>query len=251
VPNIERLLLAVDDSANGRFTSRLAGLIAGPRGMPITVMQLGDDEPSKVDKKKRPQSAEDAKQAADSAVQNGKKTQAERKPRVDVTVRKPEASDRDAVAEEAEKGYDLLLIGLDRTRGRSGRFNADVERIAAGFEGPLAIVEAKGDHREQPEHSDLDILVPVNGTAPARRGAEVAIAIARVVRAPLRAIYVSETAGKNRIGRNGMRARWHEQAILKDIVELADMADLHIRTAVRSGKPAADAILGEVGRSSE
>jgi Kef-type K+ transport system membrane component KefB/nucleotide-binding universal stress UspA family protein len=251
VPNIERLLLAVDDSANGRFASRLAGLIAGPRGMPITVMQLGEDEPSKADKKKRSQNAEDAKQAADGAAQNGKKSKDQQKPKVDVTVRRPEASDRDAVADEAEKGYDLLLIGLERTRGRSGRFNADVERIAAGFAGPLAIVEAKGDHREQPEQSDLDIVVPINGSALARRGAEVAVAIARVVRAPLRAIYVSEAAGKNRARSNGMRARWHEQAILKDIVELADMADLHIITAVRSDKPAADAILGEVGRSSD
>ena len=29
VPNLERLLLAVDDSANGKFASRVAGLIAG------------------------------------------------------------------------------------------------------------------------------------------------------------------------------------------------------------------------------
>jgi Kef-type K+ transport system membrane component KefB/nucleotide-binding universal stress UspA family protein len=254
VPNIERLLLAVDDSPNGRFASRLAGLIAGPRGMPITVVPLGEDEAPSAAKKKRSQPAADehpAKQAAASAAQNGKKTQSETKPRVDVTVRKPEGPDHDAIAEEAEKGYDLLLIGLDRVRGRSGRFNPDIERIAADFEGPLAIVEAKGAHREHPVQSDLDIVVPVNGSAAARRGAEVAIAIARVVRAPLRAIYVSETAGRNRARRDGMRARWHEQAILKDIVELADVADRDIKTAVRAGRPAADAILAEVGRSSD
>ena len=34
VPNLERLLLAVDDSPNGSFASRLAGLIAGRRGLP-------------------------------------------------------------------------------------------------------------------------------------------------------------------------------------------------------------------------
>ena len=261
IPNVERLLLAVDDSPNGRFASRLAGLIAGPRGMPITVVPLGEDEPSTAGKKKRPQRDGDehpAKQAAANAAQESKqdskqgskKSQPEKKQPLDVTIRKPGGPDRDAVAEEAEKGYDLLLIGLDRTHGRSGRFNAEIERIAAGFDGPLAIVEAKGDHREQPEQSDLDILVPVNGTQMARRGAEVAIAIARVVRAPLRAIYVAETAGKSRSAtRNGMRARWHEQAILKDIVELADVADQNIKTAVRSGRAASDAILGEVGRN--
>ena len=40
VPNLERLLLAVDGSPNGKFTSHIAGLIAGSRGMPTTVLQL-------------------------------------------------------------------------------------------------------------------------------------------------------------------------------------------------------------------
>jgi Kef-type K+ transport system membrane component KefB/nucleotide-binding universal stress UspA family protein len=255
VPNVERLLLAVDDSPNGRFASRLAGLIAGPRGMPITVVPLGEDAASTTGKKKKSQPAEDehpAKQAAASAAQDDKNSKSEGKRRVDVIVRRPEGSDHDAVAEEADKGYDLLLIGLERTRGRSGRFNPDIERIAAEFEGPLAIVEAKGRHREHPVQSDLDVVVPVNGSETARRGAELAIAIARVVRAPLRAIYVSETAGTNRAARrNGIRARWHEQAILKDIVELADIAGLDIKTAARTDRAAADAIVAEVGRNAD
>jgi Kef-type K+ transport system membrane component KefB/nucleotide-binding universal stress UspA family protein len=254
VPNIERLLLAVDDSPNGRFAARLAGLIAGPRGVPITVVPLGDDGASSAGRKKRSQPAEDehpAKQAAASAAENGK-NRSERKRRVDVTIRRPEGPDHDAVAEEADKGYDLLLIGLERTRGRSGRFNANIERIAGEFEGPLAIVDTKGNHYDHPVQSDLDIVVPVNGSETARRGAEVAIAIARVVRAPLRAIYVSETAGTNRAARrNGLRARWHEQAILKDIVELADVADMDIKTAARSSRAAADAIVSEVGRNAD
>jgi hypothetical protein len=40
VPNLERLLLAVDHGANGQFTSHIAGLVAGRRGMPITVLPL-------------------------------------------------------------------------------------------------------------------------------------------------------------------------------------------------------------------
>src|SRR5262249_18387200 len=42
VANLERLLLAVDDSPNGRFASRLVGLLAGPRGIPITVLRETD-----------------------------------------------------------------------------------------------------------------------------------------------------------------------------------------------------------------
>ena len=41
VPNLERLLLAVDGSANGTFASRLAGAIAGSGDKPTTIIQLG------------------------------------------------------------------------------------------------------------------------------------------------------------------------------------------------------------------
>src|SRR5207302_8463541 len=38
VSNMERLLVAVDESPNGKFASRLAGLVAGSKGMPATVI---------------------------------------------------------------------------------------------------------------------------------------------------------------------------------------------------------------------
>ncbi|MGH6678069.1 MAG: cation:proton antiporter, partial [Bradyrhizobium sp.] len=40
VPRIERLLLAVDDSANGKFATRIGAMIAGHRGSPTTVMHI-------------------------------------------------------------------------------------------------------------------------------------------------------------------------------------------------------------------
>jgi len=104
-------------------------------------------------------------------------------------------------------------------------------------------------HRDNPEQGRLEIVVPVNGTEMARRGAEVAIAIARMVHASLRVIYVSETSGKGRANRRGIvRARWHEQAVLKDIVALADAAEQRITTAIRTARAPDDAILAEAGR---
>src|ERR1700681_4084731 len=38
VPNLERLLLVVDESPNGKLTAHIAGLIASRRGVPITVL---------------------------------------------------------------------------------------------------------------------------------------------------------------------------------------------------------------------
>ena len=43
LPRLERLLLAVDDSAIGRTAARLAGLLAGAQGMPVTLLKLTPD----------------------------------------------------------------------------------------------------------------------------------------------------------------------------------------------------------------
>ncbi len=43
LPRLERLLLAVDDSAVGRMAARLAGLLAGAQGMPVTILKLESD----------------------------------------------------------------------------------------------------------------------------------------------------------------------------------------------------------------
>jgi Kef-type K+ transport system membrane component KefB/nucleotide-binding universal stress UspA family protein len=40
LPGLERLLLAVDQSPVGRMAARLAGLIAGGQGMPVTILKL-------------------------------------------------------------------------------------------------------------------------------------------------------------------------------------------------------------------
>jgi len=40
VTNLERLLVAADDSANGRFAAQLAGIVAGSAGKPTTILDL-------------------------------------------------------------------------------------------------------------------------------------------------------------------------------------------------------------------
>ena len=45
LPRLERLLLAADESPVGRMAARLAGLVAGAHGMPVTILKL-DGEPA-------------------------------------------------------------------------------------------------------------------------------------------------------------------------------------------------------------
>jgi len=43
LPRLERLLLAADDSPAGRMAARLAGLVTGAQGMPVTILRLESD----------------------------------------------------------------------------------------------------------------------------------------------------------------------------------------------------------------
>lgn len=244
VPKLERLLLAVDESQNAKFATRIAGLVAGGSAMPTTVMHI------KTDRKNSKAANEAARKAAE---EHGKTVQefAEKVERVqdpeekkdvplDVTTIVEKAPKPETVAEEAEKGYSLMIVGLEKTVARRNQFHDDVTKLAAGFEGPLAVVDARDKLLENPLRTELNILVPVNGTEYSRRAAEVAIAIARASHAPLTALYVAPGGRK--------RSRRYEEAILKDISKLAESYDLDLRTAVRANVAAEEAILRELSR---
>jgi hypothetical protein len=84
VTNMERILLAVDESANGKFASRLAALIAASRGMPTTVFQL--DKSKKSPKIK----IEKAKTTAAAVAAVAQKVQSKKKKMKDETTDKPD-----------------------------------------------------------------------------------------------------------------------------------------------------------------
>ena len=60
VANLERLLVAVDESPNGKFASRVAGLLAGARGIPTTVLHIGRLAKYQEKKRKEEESPENA-----------------------------------------------------------------------------------------------------------------------------------------------------------------------------------------------
>ena len=104
----------------------------------------------------------------------------------------------------------------------------------------------QGVHLKQPEQSALRILVPVNGTEVSHRAAEVAITIARAFEAPITALYVTRGARRTRQRQRSLRSYRQEQAILKEIVELADQYDQKVKTAVHSDVAVESAILQTV-----
>jgi Kef-type K+ transport system membrane component KefB/nucleotide-binding universal stress UspA family protein len=247
VPNLERLLVAVDDSANGTFATRIGGIVAAANAMPTTVMHIRTD--AKKGKAAADEDKEKAKEAGKTIKQVAERADLIKKPdektgaKIDVTTRAEKAPTAEAVAKEAEKGYGLMIIGLEKTVTGGNEFHDDVTNLASGFEGPIAVADARDAHLNNPLRAALSILVPINGTEVARRAAEVAIALARASKAPLTALYVAPT------GKDGKkRTRHYEEAILKDIVTLAETYGLDLKTAVRADIAPDEAILKEMHR---
>ena len=92
----------------------------------------------------------------------------------------------------------------------------------------------------------MNILVPVRGNKISRRAAEVALALTRAGDRLITAFYVLSTTGlgsPQRRFRRPTRTHRHEEAVLKDIVELADRHGQSIRTALRLDVAPEDAIL--------
>ena len=214
--------------------------------MPTTVMHIKTDR--KTGKAAIEAARERAKEAGETVqevaghVAGPEKQEEKPERKLDVTTLVEKAPKTEAIEKEAEKGYDLIIIGMDKTVSRKTEFHDNVAAIAAGFEGPIAIADARDVHLKQPIEGQLSVLAPVNGTEPSRRAAEIAIVLAKASNAPLTALYVAPG------GKKSSRSREYEEAILKDIVELAESYDLTIRTAVRSDVAPDEAIVKETAR---
>jgi Kef-type K+ transport system membrane component KefB/nucleotide-binding universal stress UspA family protein len=256
VTNLERLLVAVDDSANGKFASRLAGLLASERGLPVTVLHVGRDAAAAGKARAPARGGERAETVLKSAAETGAAVEgnapeAASADPVDITTRVREEAPDQAVATEAKKGYDMLVVGVGAPEtGEAGALDREIARLVDGFDGPYAIVIARGVHAVDPIGSDLDILAPVTGTAVSRRAAEVALALAHAdPRASATALHVASASARRR----GFTAPfadigYDEGAILRDIAELADRYGVKLGTAARRHSVPENAILRQLTR---
>jgi Kef-type K+ transport system membrane component KefB len=238
VPGLERLLVAVDESVNGTFVARLAGLIAGARGMPVTVLE--EDAPTALQRR-----AEHVLRGAADAGRPDATAEESRPPAVDVTTRSQKFLSPEAIALEAHRGYDLLMIGRKEVRGSAGGFDEDISRIASAFDGPVAVALALGRHEKDASCADLNILVPITGSEVSRHGAEVAVALARATQRRLTVLHVGAPPGHARSA--GTRRR-EQEAVLRAILKIADQNNVRVRSSLRSDANPAPVILEEARR---
>jgi Kef-type K+ transport system membrane component KefB/nucleotide-binding universal stress UspA family protein len=255
VAKMERLLLMASDTPNGRFASRLAGLLAGSRGLPTTVLHIerqpNSDDDRNAATAKAHELTDNVKQSADQARQAQPDTVKDT-PSVAVKTRAERAGPEQAVSDEAPKGYDLLIIGLDPARMPVGGLNPEIAKAARAYEGPLAVAVARGVHSDEPIGGPLKILAPVTGTAISKHAAEVAIELARAAHADLTILCVSPAQPTPDLAarrRRRLLTRRHEEAVLREIMSIADHYDVGVRTKIKITDVPSAAILDEADRA--
>jgi len=276
VTNLERLLLATDDSANGKFAAQLAGIIAGSGGKPTTILDLTDkakrskpetkpeamDEYAAKARQKSEQKSgkgsakpdgehfeEAVKSAAEATTALEAHPDEEKSAKVEVITRR-HALGPEALADEARKGYDLLVVGIANTRDPKGGFSKDLSLITQSFGGPLAVVDTRGRGRDLSRLRYGRILIPVTGTEVSRRGVEVGLILARASDAQVTALYVTRansSASRHTPSRRLVMRR-NELAVLKEVAALAERYDVPLRSTTRADMAPDEAILREAGR---
>ena len=267
VTNLERLLLAADDSPNGKFASRLAGVIAGSGGKPTTVVDMSKEvrgnknakaeagKPADKPGETAPQSkvsnrARTSKHAAAQSTTLGAHRDEEKPGKVDVTRRRERAGRRVVIAGEARKGYDFLIVGIAKTRNPKGGFGKDISDIARGFDGPLAVVDAREPRRDSlpRRRQDPDPGERHRGVAARRRSRLDLGAGGRCAghRALCNAHQRLRRRRQKRVAQTGERR--NERAVLKDIAALAERFEVDMRSTTLSNLAPEEAILKESKR---
>jgi Kef-type K+ transport system membrane component KefB/nucleotide-binding universal stress UspA family protein len=258
VTNLERLLLAADDSAYGKFASWLAGAIAGSGGKPITIIDLSKEKQKReaaTPKAAAKPNLKAAKAMAETAAENIDTLEShpdESKPgTVDVITRSDKPKGPQAIADEARKGYDLLIVGIAKTHDPNGGFSKDVSLVTGGFDGPLAVVDVHETRSDRLPRQLGKILIPVNGTEVSRRAAEVGLTVARATDAQVTALFVTRANGgraKPNAAARKRATRRNERAILKDIGALGDRYGVDVRSTTRADLAPGEAIVREAKR---
>jgi len=248
VSSIERLLVAVDASPSGRFTSRLVGLLAGARRIATTVIHFDYETagPLREGTWQAERTRAVVKQSAEEGDDAGPEQPGGDPAEIATRVEKPS---EDVIGAEAKKGYGLLFIGREPA-SEGDAFHRQIARSAVEFAGPFAIVIARGIDRRETLGTSLKILVPVTGTTASRHGAELAIALAQASQGSVTALHVASGERRARSWQRHVGAALapasSADAVIREIVRLGDHYGVEVKGAVRSVRTPQEAILRQL-----
>jgi len=217
LPKMERVLVYVDDSPNGRLAARLAGLFAARQQVLTTVLDANGKNG-----RKGPEHAGSGEHLAEAARITNEQHQTAQSP---VTTR-PGLQD-DALQREIAHGYDIVFIGLDRPLDPQSRhFEQRVQELVCAFHGPVAIA-INGAGAAGPVDVPLEILLPTSGTAEARLATEMALALAHASKGNVSALHVFQPQDDTKLLRG--RARRPGISLLVDAHRLGKRSGVSVR----------------------
>jgi nucleotide-binding universal stress UspA family protein len=160
-----------------------------------------------------------------------------------MVVRRQSEANAEALAREAEKGHEFLIIGLDRGSDVAAHARR-VAEMARAFDGPFALLLARGPRPPLATEAPIDILAPINGTLDALRAGELSLLLARATGGRTTALHVTKPGPAQRFAMPTRDAR----ANLKAIRKLADHFGARYGAAIALAAETQDAIIDQAGR---
>ncbi|HEY7549618.1 MAG TPA: cation:proton antiporter [Hyphomicrobiaceae bacterium] len=235
VPKMERVLVAVDGSANGVLAAHLAGLFVARQRILTTVLDVSPR--SQRDAGAESPAVRWVRDTVESAVARAAPAAdadaASSAVHIDQLIQGKVSDDKDTPAKEAAKGYSIAFVGLNRPLTPAAhRFEPHLDRLLGSFDGPVAITfNGGGWGNPRP----LRILVPTAGAAHARMAAEIALALARATDGSITAFHVFDPQEDTDMLRGRLR-RGLGVSVLRDVRRLAKRSEVpvEVQTAIHS-----------------
>ncbi|HWU63617.1 MAG TPA: cation:proton antiporter [Ensifer sp.] len=252
----ERPLLAVDLSRGGELAGRLAANFAQARATPLTILNVQDKyeaaaadstaeneapdirEKTEAFATRLRERAERAKESADESAQ------AEG---IHITTRHRDGKDlADILKDTADKGHDLLFVGVDPVSSESGGVSRRVSRLVGAFASTVAIVVSR-EGRTPVGDNELRILIPISDTERSIRAVEFGCALAGANGAAVAVIYILEPSETQQRPRFGREESGHAAAFER-IDEISAQTGIKITKTLQEGSSAEVAVLRHARR---
>ena len=238
VPQMERALVCVDNSANGQLAASLVGMFAARQQVLVTIMEIGSRRESGVDSGREflAQAATLTLEKIPAASDGGAASAPQMS--LEELVHAKLVDTDDAVEKEAAKGYSIAFVGIEHPMvAAANRFDERLQRLVESFDGPLAIV-LNGTPPAAKLGGPRNILVPTGGTHDARLATEIALAFAKASAGTLTVLHVFDPQDDTELLRG--RARRQGLSVLVDARRLGKRSGVSVKgITVTNSKPEA------------
>jgi len=215
LPRMERALVYVDDSANGRLAAQLAGLFAARQQILATVLEHAAPGKASEESGGRDQTTEGARAMTGRAGSG------------DALVVARSAGNGETLEREIARGYDIAFVGVDRPiAGNARHFEEKLQELLTKFAGPVAIA-INGAGAAGPADIPLDILLPASGAQDARLATEIALSLAHASKGRITALHVFHPQDDTALLRG--RARRQGMSVLVDVHRLGKRSGVPVK----------------------